>query len=113
MHTFITTTVNRQEAEALKEMIFKRVRERAESMNAETQQAYTEAVQSDVMDLARMSFAQNTNNPFTLENASEAQKNVESKPQEQESKVDSFENQNIGFQKNITLKFQLKLSNDR
>lgn len=48
--------VNRQEAEALKEMIFKRVRERAESMTSD--------VKTDVMDIARESFVR-TNNPFS------------------------------------------------
>ena len=56
--------VSRQEAEALKEMIFKRARERAESLNAETQRSYTENVQNDVMDLARATFAAEKN-PFS------------------------------------------------
>ena len=48
--------VNKQEADALKEMIFRRVRERSNSMNEE--------VQTEVMDLARDSFVSN-NNPFS------------------------------------------------
>ena len=48
--------VNRQEADALKEMIFNRVRERSQAM--------TENVQADVMELARESFAANNHNPF-------------------------------------------------
>ena len=48
--------VNRQEAEALKEMIFKRARERANAMTSD--------VQADVMSIARESFVSN-NNPFS------------------------------------------------
>lgn len=48
--------VNRQEAEALKEMIFKRARERANNMTSD--------VKTDVMDVARESFVSN-NNPFS------------------------------------------------
>ena len=48
--------VNRKEAEALKEMIFRRARERAESMTSD--------VQADVMSVARESFVSN-NNPFS------------------------------------------------
>ena len=48
--------VNKQEAEALKDMIFKRVRERSQAM--------TDDVQADVMSLARESFVKSNNNPF-------------------------------------------------
>lgn len=47
--------VNRQEAEALKELIFKRAKERANSM--------TDDVQADIMNIARESFVSNKN-PF-------------------------------------------------
>lgn len=50
------TIVNKHEADALKEMIFKRVRERSESM--------TDDIQQDVMDIARDSFV-SKNNPFS------------------------------------------------
>ena len=48
--------VPRSEANALKEMIFQRVRERSESI--------TDDVQTDVMNIARESFVSN-NNPFS------------------------------------------------
>ena len=48
--------VNRKEADALREMIFRRVKERSQSMN--------EDFQSDVMDMARDSFV-SANNPFS------------------------------------------------
>lgn len=59
------TIVNRQEAEALKEMIFKRARERAEAMVNEAQDTYTSSVKNDVMDLARDSFVSGKN-PFSI-----------------------------------------------
>lgn len=48
--------VNRQEADALKEMIFRRAQERAQS--------YNDSEQTDVMDMARSSFV-SKNNPFS------------------------------------------------
>ncbi len=57
--------VNRQEADALKEMIFKRARERAESMTKEAQESYTSAVKNDIMDLARDTFVAKKN-PFSI-----------------------------------------------
>ncbi len=62
--------VGKHEADALKEMIFRRARERAESMN--------EVEQNDIMDMARDSFV-SKNNPFSqiVENA---QKAVENEP---------------------------------
>ena len=56
MNYQLNSYVNRQEAEALKEMIFKRARERANAMTSD--------VQSDVMSIARESFVSN-NNPFS------------------------------------------------
>ena len=70
--------VNKKEAEALKEMIFRRVRERAQSM--------TDDVQADVMSIARESFT-SKGNPFAqlinmpLE-AEAAQNEKAAKPQE-------------------------------
>ena len=55
--------VNRQEAMALKEMIFKRARERAEALDNDVKNSYTDDVQNDVMDLARESF-NSPRNPF-------------------------------------------------
>ncbi len=48
--------VNRKEAESLKQMIFQRARERAQSMTSD--------VQADVMSIARESFV-SSNNPFS------------------------------------------------
>ncbi len=52
----LNSFVNRNEANALKEMIFNRARERSQALN--------ETVQSDVMDVARESFV-SKNNPFS------------------------------------------------
>ena len=56
--------VSRHEAEALKEMIFKRARERAEALDKEVKTSYTSDIQNDVMDLARDSFV-SSKNPFS------------------------------------------------
>ena len=68
-----SSTVSSQEAEALKEMIFKRARERAEALNEETQEKYTSSVHSDIMDLARASFV-SSKNPFQEKVLSEEKK---------------------------------------
>ena len=71
MSTFgFNTTVSSQEAEALKEMIFKRARERAQALNQEVQSDYTTAIQNDIMDLARDSFVA-TKNPFSCQEENE------------------------------------------
>lgn len=58
------STVSSQEAEALKEMIFKRARERAQALAEDVQSSYTSSMQNEVMDLARDSFVANKN-PFS------------------------------------------------
>lgn len=57
--------VSRTEAEALKDMIFKRARERAAALNEDAQTSYSTAVKNDVMDLARDSFV-SSKNPFSI-----------------------------------------------
>lgn len=57
--------VSRHEAEALKEMIFKRARERAEALAKDVQEEYTSSAQNDVMEIARNSFVA-SKNPFSL-----------------------------------------------
>lgn len=52
----LNSFVNKKEADALKEMIFKRARERAQAM--------TDDIQSDIMDIARESFV-SKDNPFS------------------------------------------------
>ena len=77
--------VNKREADALKEMIFRRVRERSTSMNEE--------VQADVMDMARDSFVSN-NNPFSqiVEKT-----NVQPDSSPKELVQNSVDKENIGF----------------
>ena len=60
----LNSTVTSQEAEALKEMIFKRARERAKALNEDVQSSFTSSIQNDVMDLARDSFVA-SKNPFS------------------------------------------------
>ena len=88
--------INKNEADALKEMIFKRARERAQTLN--------EDVQADVMDLARDSFVSD-NNPFSriVDNSENQDVNPQdSKPIPPEKQ----ENKNNGFQhkKEVILK---------
>ena len=59
----LKSIVSNSEQEALKEMIFKRVRERAQAMNDEIQNSYTKTTQNEVMDLARESLT-TKHNPF-------------------------------------------------
>ena len=59
----LKSIVSNSEQEALKEMIFKRVRDRAQAMNDEVQNSYTKATQNEVMDLARESLTIKQN-PF-------------------------------------------------
>ena len=81
--------VNKHEADALKDMIFKRARERAKAFNEDTQ--------SDVMDMARESFV-SKDNPFSkiIENTN----NINPEQQvnnKQEVAVEPQEKDNIGF----------------
>ena len=80
------TVVSTQEVNALKEMIFKRARERAEALNNDTQSSYTQSAQLDVMNLARDSFVANKN-PFSLKvdnNTKAEEVSVENDSREQE-----------------------------
>lgn len=96
----INTLVSTEEQQALKEMIFKRARERALAFNQEVQNNYTTAIQNDVMELARDCFVA-TKNPFCEEKKEENQ--------ETSAKKDS----EIGFQqRNIEeIKAQIKSRN--
>ena len=79
----LNSFVNSNEANALKEMIFNRVRERSQVMS--------EDVQADVMDVARESFV-SKNNPFSqiMQNAAEAA-NVK------EAEIKAQDKEEIGF----------------
>lgn len=100
--------VNRQEAEALKEMIFRRARERSSSMTSD--------VQADVMNIAHEAFV-SKNNPFSmiLNQTSEDTKttNAQSDVEKQDAEISSIKassgtaekiSDNIGFpQKNLKI----------
>ena len=92
--------VSRNEQEALRDMIFKRARERAEALNDNIQSSYANDIKSDVMDLARDSFV-SEHNPFSQK--SEPTTVVEEKAPEAE----------IGFSKRHveTLKAQIEYKN--
>ena len=83
----LNTFVNNSEAEALKEMIFKRARERAEAMNKDINANYTDSIQNDVMEIARNSFT-STKNPFSF---------AMPETQEVQSSVSTKQEEGIGF----------------
>lgn len=100
--------VNQQEADALKDMIFKRARERAESLNKDTQESYTTAVKNDIMDLARDTFV-SSKNPFSVsdkpETTAQTETVTENKPEKteigfQQRKVEHIKTQIINRNKN-------------
>jgi len=95
MSAFISnSTVNRQEAETLKEMIFNRVRARAEEFNKETQDTYTTNIQYDVMDIARDSFI-STKNPFSTNTTVE---NKATEIKEEKIEEEKISNSGLGFE---------------
>ena len=113
MNTFNTsTTVNRQEAEALKEMIFNRVRARAEAMNQEVQTSYTDSFQAEVMDLARTSLT-SSKNPFVTDSETvHKEQAVEVKPEKisLEKSVEKFDGLGFETQKASFIASQIKLN---
>ena len=71
----LNTLVSKEEQAALKEMIFKRAQERAESLNKEMQDTYTTSVQNDIMFSARDSFVAKKN-PFSFKDPNKEEDNV-------------------------------------
>ena len=98
--------VSNTEAEALKEMIFKRARERAEALAEETQASYTSNIHSDIMDLARNSLAQNKN-PFIFEAEPKQEKPVE-KPIVEDKEPD----RTIGFAQRKASEIKTRIENN-
>lgn len=84
--------VSQSEATALKEMIFRRARERAQTLTDDIQTSYTSAVQTDIMDLARDSFV-TTKNPFAQTEEREVKTNIEKS--ETEPKEISFARKHV------------------
>ena len=78
MNYQLNSFVNRSEAEALKELIFKRARERSNAM--------TEEFHADIMNIARESFV-NSKNPFSLVMAETEEKTapVDEAPKEEKT----------------------------
>lgn len=62
--TSYSSIVDAQEISALKEMIFRRAKERAEAMTDGVNQTYTSDIKNDVMDIAHKSFVA-SKNPFS------------------------------------------------
>ena len=82
--------VSRQEADALKDMIFRRARERSEKLNEE--------FQDDVMEIARESFV-SKNNPFSqiIENAAAANPEVNIQTTERSVEPKEHVPEGVGF----------------
>ena len=76
----LNSIVSRSEQEALKEMIFKRARERAQALSENTNKEFTDNIHNDVMELARKSFVA-PRNPFS-EKVEEKTENIEEKNNE-------------------------------
>ena len=100
----LNSIVSHNEQEALKEMIFKRARERAQAINDDVQKTCTENIQFDVMNIARDSFKA-PRNPFGK--IEEKTEKIEKKP------IDNKKDVEIGFaQRNIEeIKAQIKYRN--
>lgn len=64
-HYESSSVVSKMEAEALKDMIFNRVKERSKALADDVNQSYMSSVQNEVMDIARNSFVANKN-PFSM-----------------------------------------------
>lgn len=92
--------VSRSETEALKEMIFKRARERAELLNKDTQNQYTTSMQKEVMEIARDSFVA-SKNPFSII--------AEPKKEEVAVQEKAEEKSNIGFAQKNTEKVKTQI----
>ena len=73
--------VSREEASALKDMNFKRVKDRAASFETEVNSSYTSDVQNDLLNVARSSFEANKNPFAKIVGASEPEK-VEKKAED-------------------------------
>ena len=72
--------VSKNEADALKEMIFKRARERAAALNEETQSSYTTSFKNEIMDIARQSFVAERN-PFSVQEKPKAEEKEDNTPE--------------------------------
>ena len=73
--------VSREEAAALKDMIFNRVKERAAAISEEVNSSYTSDVQTDLMDIARSSF-ESKKNPFAQIVGTQEQVKTEDAPKD-------------------------------
>lgn len=94
-NTFVST----QEADALKEMIFKRARERAENLESDIKNSMTASTHNDVMELARNSFVA-AKNPFSSIQDQKFSQNKDSK----EEKIETSKKRIEEIKQNITRK---------
>lgn len=84
--------VSRAEADALKELIFNRVRQRTEALAKNAQNQYMDSMKDEIMDLARNSF-NNPNNPFTIKSQNDINKT---------NKTQAEKGTEVGFKQKLT-----------
>ncbi len=93
MTQILNSVVTNKEADALKEMIFRRATERASKMDEEIKNNYTTSAHNDIMDLARNSFVAKRN-PFSILEPQKKEVKEETKEEIQEAKK---QEESIGF----------------
>ena len=112
------SVVSKSEAEALKEMIFKRARERAAALTENTQNSYTTSFKQEIMELAHDTFTA-SKNPFSIstESSGEKEKNEKIITQDEYSAKDlikRIETKHLEEQKNINEReFELNMEEAR
>ena len=98
--------VSNSEQEALKEMIFKRAKERAQAITDDIQTEYASNIQNNVMELARDSFVA-SKNPFSqLVETPDKTNEVTEKDEEENKEIE------IGFAKRQVNDLKTQISNN-
>ncbi len=92
---------------SLKEAIFKRAREKAEALNAEVKDSYTNDVKADIMESARVSVR---NNPF-MNLFEENDEKVETQPVKEFQKTEIMHSRNIDYKQSKPKRFSSKINN--
>ncbi len=93
---------------SLKEAIFRRAREKAEALNTEVKESYTNDIKADVMESARISVR---NNPF-VNLLEEREEPVVNKPVKEIEHKEILHSGNIEFKKSRTKRFPSRINNE-
>ncbi len=98
----------KEDFHSLKEAIFKRAREKAEALNREVKESYTDDIKSDVMESARISVR---NNPFI--NLLEEREIVEEKqPVKEVNRPEILHSREVNYKRTKTRRFPSKINNE-